>query len=105
MKAITGTIRSKEGIGPDALKFGSLKLGAGREAKAVFVPEGKAFGPEKVMEVIKKRWELEPPNLLIKLDVGTRHPSSLATEKLLDAMRLQGVPEVAQILQDLRDSL
>merc|ERR1719171_778253 len=86
------------------VKYAKLKFSKGpleKPAQAIFVPPDKSMTVEKAIEATR-RWGLEPPNLLVTVDIGTRYPSSLATGLLVKAMNNQGVPEVEQLLRDMR---
>merc|ERR1719160_104045 len=67
----------------NTVKYASFKLSQGNSKasalQALVVPPDQTLTLEKVMEAVKKRWGLELPNLLVTVDIGTRHPSSLAT--------------------------
>lgn len=98
---------TRDAIGPDAMKFASFRFSQSPvpSAKVAFVPPGKSLGQEKVLELVKKTWGLEPPNLLLSLDIGSRHPSCLATDILVQAMRDQGVAEIDSLLADLQQAV
>lgn len=98
---------TRDAIGVDAVKFASFRFSQSpvTSAKVAFVPPGKMLGPEKVMELVKKTWGLEPPNLLLSLDVGSRHPCCLATDLLVQAMRDEGVEEIDALLTDIEKAV
>jgi hypothetical protein len=50
----------------------------------LFVPAGMTVTPKKIAAIVKDQWKIPPPNMIVNLDVGTCHPSKLATKLLRD---------------------
>lgn len=66
--------------------YAGMKIRGQQDLKEVcFVPEGMTVPPHVVSKEVlgKKHWKLPIPNMMIKFDCGTRHPSSLSTPQLL----------------------
>lgn len=63
--------------------FSKYIKGSGRaKTEALFVPMGTIVPNAKLLELITKTWKMPMPNLLIQIDAGMAHPSTLATEEL-----------------------
>merc|ERR1719191_269573 len=67
--------------------YSSMKIQGQEDLKEVcFVPAGMSVPPTTINQEVlgKKGWRISKPNMLIKVDCGSRHPSSLSTHKLID---------------------
>ncbi|KAK3283599.1 hypothetical protein CYMTET_8687 [Cymbomonas tetramitiformis] len=57
-----------------------------RHSPALFLncfSTGMMVSRSRVLEIVRKTWRLEQPNLLISLEAGSAHPCALGTKKLL----------------------
>lgn len=83
--------------------YSSIKIGGKFETKEVcFVPEGMTVCPSIVSQEVlgKKGWRLAKPNMLLKFDCGSRHPSALSTKELIDLREFKQVRMAAELAVD-----
>eukprot|EP00746_Dinoflagellata_sp_MGD_P163095 gnl/MRDRNA2_/MRDRNA2_90964_c0_seq1.p1 gnl/MRDRNA2_/MRDRNA2_90964_c0~~gnl/MRDRNA2_/MRDRNA2_90964_c0_seq1.p1 ORF type:complete len:1135 (-),score=217.83 gnl/MRDRNA2_/MRDRNA2_90964_c0_seq1:81-3485(-) len=78
--------------------YSTMKLQGQHDNKHVcFVPSGMTVLPSTVSKDIlgKKAWRLAKPNMLLKIDCGSRHPAALSTSSLIDLKEFKQLRKAA----------
>jgi hypothetical protein len=84
--------------------YSTMKISGQHDAKEVcFVPAGMTVQPLTVStEVLKRAWRLEKPNMLLKIDCGSRHPAAIATPELIDLPDFDQLKKAAHVSVEQR---
>eukprot|EP00746_Dinoflagellata_sp_MGD_P150602 gnl/MRDRNA2_/MRDRNA2_82436_c0_seq8.p1 gnl/MRDRNA2_/MRDRNA2_82436_c0~~gnl/MRDRNA2_/MRDRNA2_82436_c0_seq8.p1 ORF type:complete len:1111 (+),score=210.70 gnl/MRDRNA2_/MRDRNA2_82436_c0_seq8:86-3418(+) len=80
--------------------YSAMKIQGQDDVKKVcFVPAGMSVPAALVNQEVlgKKGWQMTKPNMLIKLDCGSRHPSSLSTPKLMELPAFKQLEKTAAL--------
>jgi hypothetical protein len=80
--------------------YTSMRIQGQEDLKQVcFVPAGMSVPSTTVNQEVlgKKGWRISRPNMLIKVDCGSRHPSSLSTPQLLDLPAFRQLKKTAAL--------